>query len=87
MNDALQAIAEGRHGDPFAVLGRHDGVVRTFQPGALSVEAVPAGGAPVMLRAVDERGVFEGEVPAGRYVLRITWLGGVQDGLVRAVDV
>ncbi|MFC0385436.1 1,4-alpha-glucan branching protein GlgB [Muricoccus vinaceus] len=79
MNDALLAIAEGRHGDPFAVLGRHDGLVRTFQPGALAVEAVPAGGSPVMLRALDERGVFEGEVPEGRYTLRITWLGGVQE--------
>ena len=38
-NDAaIQALAEGRHGDPFAILGAHDGpggkTVLTFQPGA-----------------------------------------------------
>jgi 1,4-alpha-glucan branching enzyme len=76
--DALQAIVEGRHGDPFAVLGPHDGVVRTFQPGALSVEAVPAGGQPLPLGITDDHGLFEGEVPPGSYTLRITWPGGVQ---------
>ena len=79
MNDAIGALVEGRHGDPFAVLGRHGGLVRSFQPGASAVEAVPQGGAPVALRQVDDHGVFEGEVPEGRYTLRITWPGGVQE--------
>ncbi|WP_170182832.1 1,4-alpha-glucan branching protein GlgB [Muricoccus nepalensis] len=79
LDPALQAIAEGRHGDPFAVLGRHGGVVRTFQPGALGVEAVPGGGAPVALRQVHDSGLFEGDVPPGPYTLRVTWLGGVQE--------
>jgi 1,4-alpha-glucan branching enzyme len=79
MNDAIGALVEGRHGDPFAVLGRHDGLVRSFQPGASAVEVVPAGGAPVALRQIDDHGVFEGEVPEGRYTLRITWPGGVQE--------
>lgn len=30
---ALAALAQGRHGDPFAWLGRHGSVVRTFLPG------------------------------------------------------
>ncbi|MBB5694576.1 1,4-alpha-glucan branching protein GlgB [Muricoccus pecuniae] len=77
--EAIQAIVEGRHGDPFAVLGAHGGRVRSFQPGALSVEAVPAGGAPVALGQVHDIGMFEGEVPAGPYTLRITWPGGVQE--------
>ncbi|WP_159346376.1 1,4-alpha-glucan branching protein GlgB [Roseomonas harenae] len=76
---ALDAIAEGRHGDPFAVLGRHEGILRTFQPGALAVEAVPRGGTPVPLRQVHQNGLFEGELPPGPYTLRITWLGGVQE--------
>ena len=43
--DAVQAIVDGRHGDPFAVLGMHGGgdrplVVRTFQPGALAVRVL-----------------------------------------------
>jgi 1,4-alpha-glucan branching enzyme len=76
---ALDAIAEGRHGDPFAVLGRHEGILRTFQPGALAVEAVPRGGTPVPLKQVHQNGLFEGELPPGPYTLRITWLGGVQE--------
>jgi len=78
MNDALNAVAEGRHGDPFAVLGRHGGTVRSFQPGALSVEAVTADGA-VALRQVHGNGLFEGEVPAGAYTLRVAWPGGTQE--------
>ncbi|HEY8614189.1 MAG TPA: 1,4-alpha-glucan branching protein GlgB, partial [Roseomonas sp.] len=77
--DTFQAIVEGRHGDPFAVLGRHGGVVRTFQPGALAVEAVPRDGAPVALRGIHDPGLFEGELPPGPYTLRITWPGGVQE--------
>ncbi|MFH5925849.1 1,4-alpha-glucan branching protein GlgB [Roseomonas xinghualingensis] len=79
LDAALDAIAEGRHGDPFAVLGPHGGKVRTFQPGALAVEAVPQGGSPVLLRQVHDQGIFEGEVPEGRYTLRISWPGGVQE--------
>jgi 1,4-alpha-glucan branching enzyme len=79
LDAALDAIAEGRHGDPFAVLGRHDGILRTFQPGALAVEAVPRGGTPVPLRQVHQNGLFEGALPGGPYTLRITWLGGVQE--------
>ena len=44
---AAQAIVEGRHGDPFAVLGPHpkgkDWVVTVFVPGAAKLLLVPAG--------------------------------------------
>ncbi len=44
---AAQAIVEGRHGDPFAVLGPHpkgkDWVVTVFVPGAAKLSLVPAG--------------------------------------------
>ena len=40
--DAVAAIVEGRHGDPFAVLGLHEAdgacVVRAFVPGADTVD-------------------------------------------------
>src|SRR5215204_4519842 len=39
---SVQALVEGRHGDPFGILGEHpaDGgsIVRVFMPGALLVE-------------------------------------------------
>ena len=43
------ALAEGRHADPFSVLGPHPGhdgctVVRAYLPGARGVTAVKAGG-------------------------------------------
>ncbi len=44
---AAQAIVEGRHGDPFAVLGPHpkgkEWVVTVFVPGAAKLSLVPAG--------------------------------------------
>ena len=30
MDAALDALAAGRHGDPFSVLGRHGDIVRSF---------------------------------------------------------
>ena len=44
MKTELDALVEGRHNNPFAVLGLHTSgrgrVVRTYQPGAKSVDLV-----------------------------------------------
>ena len=46
-NGTAQAIVEGRHGDPFAVLGPHpkgkDWVVTAFVPGAAKLSLLPGG--------------------------------------------
>ena len=62
---AIDAVVEGRHGDPFAVLGLHedDGtlVLRAFVPGAESLDAVTRDGA--LLAHLTRRhaaGFFEG---------------------------
>ncbi|WP_409977412.1 1,4-alpha-glucan branching protein GlgB [Sphingomonas sp. Y38-1Y] len=60
--------------DPFAFLGVHEGVLRTFQPGAERV-AVVSGGEEWLLRPVQPEGLFVGDAPAGDYRLRIDWLG------------
>ena len=78
MNDETDALVNGRHGDPFAVLGVHGGLLRSFQPGALAVEVL-AGGEAWALDSVHPQGLFEGRAPEGRYTLRITWPGGVQE--------
>jgi len=70
--DAITALVAGRHGDPFAVLGRHDDVLRTFQPGAESVAAIGPADAVTALQRVHPAGVFEGPAPAGPYLLRVT---------------
>jgi 1,4-alpha-glucan branching enzyme len=82
---AVAAVLEGRHGDPFAVLGPFatgDRVLlRTFQPGARAVEAVARDDGRILagLDVVDEGGLFAGEIPAGTPYLRIHWHGGVQE--------
>src|SRR4029453_1635508 len=52
--DAIRAVVEGKHGDPFAVLGPHrvqtpDGAavaVRAIVPGAAAVRIVPTAAPP-----------------------------------------
>lgn len=82
--EAIHALAEGRHGDPFAVLGPHDTpagrVVRAMLPGAVSVAALAPDGTAHRLAPLHAAGLFEGPVPAGgRYLLRIDWGGAVEE--------
>jgi 1,4-alpha-glucan branching enzyme len=84
---ALAALAEGRHSDPFALLGPHDAadgyIVRTIQPAARSVElrSVATGALRPMRRL--NGGIFEGVLGAGGpersalpdYRLRVTFGG------------
>ncbi|MGL4962431.1 MAG: 1,4-alpha-glucan branching protein GlgB [Inquilinus sp.] len=80
---ALDAIAAGRHGDPFAVLGPHptgDGIaVRACLPNADRVEAVARadGRRLAKLKLVHPAGVFAGVLNEDEpYLLRVTWPGG-----------
>ncbi len=63
----FNAIAGGRHADPFSILGPHvvDGavVIRAFVPRAQTVHAVGHGGAPVEMRRRHDAGLFEGRLP------------------------
>jgi 1,4-alpha-glucan branching enzyme len=63
--DAISALIEGRHSDPFSLLGVHQGPLGTFArvivPGAERVEAQTLSGTPLgVLDQVDGRGLFEG---------------------------
>ncbi len=59
----VRALVEGRHGDPFAVLGRHGDLVRTFQPRARQVRVLDTANQVVgELRRIDDDGLFEGAV-------------------------
>src|SRR6476620_5806132 len=65
---AINAIAEARHGDPFAVLGPHQAregawSIRAFLPEADAVDVVTDAGAIAMTR-VHEAGFFVGLVEA-----------------------
>ena len=72
--DAIAAIAEARHGDPFAVLGAHsvpEGlVIRAFVPHAATLEARdPDSQLIAELEQRHPAGVFEGVAKGGRLPL------------------
>jgi len=85
LNDTeAQALADGRHGDPFAVLGMHADAagglwVRAMLPGAAAVAVIDhASGRPVATLALRRaEGLWEGQVPgpvAGfDYRLDVRW--------------
>lgn len=64
---AITALIEGRHADPFSLLGVHAGpegsFARAILPGAEDASAFSLKGAPLgKLARVDDRGLFEGRV-------------------------
>ena len=79
----FQAIVEGRHSDPFALLGIHRSgnrrIVRTLQPHASRVDLVDADGELLAeMERVHAGGLFIGVVPPRKrhYLLKITHAGG-----------
>src|SRR5256885_10992696 len=65
--EAIRAVVEGEHGDPFAVLGPHrvqtpDGAavaVRAIVPGAAAVRILPADAPPTSMERLHPAGFFE----------------------------
>jgi len=69
--EEIAALAEGRHDDPFRVLGVHGGkrplTARALIPGAQTLEAFTLTDRPVgVLARVHDRGLFEGAVDISR---------------------
>ncbi|MCY1125631.1 1,4-alpha-glucan branching protein GlgB [Frigidibacter sp. RF13] len=62
------ALSDARHGDPFSVLGPHDGWLRTLAPGARQVWAVTDDGRLALARNSRVPDLWEGAV-AGAYWL------------------
>ncbi len=86
VQEGLQALVEGRHGDPFSILGRHQygdfTVVRALLPGAASVDVVEAdtGGVLTRLETIHEGGLFAGAIGSTtNYLFRINWPDAVQE--------
>jgi len=82
---AIEALVQGRQGDPFSLLGPHregEGwVIRALLPGALAVTALaPSGETLAAFRRVHEAGLFEATTGARReYRLCIDWNGVRQE--------
>jgi 1,4-alpha-glucan branching enzyme len=84
---ATQALSQGSHGNPFAVLGPHDveggRIIRAFLPGASRVEVLrQSDGAALvqLLPSGEEEGLFENFIrDRSPYRLRIVWPNAVQE--------
>jgi 1,4-alpha-glucan branching enzyme len=81
-----EALAHGRHGDPFKLLGPRDSSsgreIRAFLPGATGVEVLRRSDRAMIgrLDATQPEGFFEGTVTdRAPYLLRIRWPGAVQE--------
>jgi 1,4-alpha-glucan branching enzyme len=86
VQEGLQALVDGRHGDPFSILGRHRygelTVVRALLAGALSVEVVERDTGKVLaeLETIHEGGLFAGLIGStAPYLFRIHWPDAVQE--------
>ncbi|MBT8082494.1 MAG: 1,4-alpha-glucan branching protein GlgB [Gammaproteobacteria bacterium] len=81
--ESLEALARGRHSDPFALLGVHSDngtrVVRTLQPGAQAVQLVDNHSNVLAdLKPGKYDGLFAAPMPPRlrTYRLRVTWADG-----------
>ena len=73
--EAIAALLDGTHADPFSLLGIHDGpqgaFARAVLPGAEQAEAYTLAGARLgTLSRIDDRGLFEGKITGGRQPVR-----------------
>ncbi|TCP76913.1 1,4-alpha-glucan branching enzyme [Rhizobium sp. PP-CC-2G-626] len=84
-HDAITALIEGRHGDPFAVLGPHPHadrtIVRVLMPGAVGIDLLDplSGAVATSLELVHPAGLFAALTDLPRYRLQITWPEAVQE--------
>ena len=83
MNTEFDALVNGQHNNPFAILGlqrtRNGRVVRTLQPDAKSVDLVDRqGNTLAAMQRIHDGGLFEAPMPPRKrnYALRITWQSG-----------
>ncbi|MBY3214753.1 1,4-alpha-glucan branching protein GlgB [Rhizobium laguerreae] len=83
--DALWALIEGRHGDPFSILGPHQSggmtIVRAYLPGAEAVDLIDATSGRVVtpFSIAHPSGLFAAAASSRTgYRLRITWPDAVQ---------
>ncbi|MBX9663117.1 1,4-alpha-glucan branching protein GlgB [Novosphingobium sp.] len=78
---ALEALLNGTHADPFALLGIHEGpggaFARAVLPGAETAEAHSLGGEALgELKRIDDRGLFEGHVTGTRQPVKYRCAAG-----------
>jgi 1,4-alpha-glucan branching enzyme len=81
-NQALMSLEAGRSGDPFALLGLHNGRLLVLAPGASGVDAVSQrdGELIATLTPLGQQGLYVADiVQTTAYRLRISWGGVIQE--------
>jgi 1,4-alpha-glucan branching enzyme len=81
-NQALMSLEAGRSGDPFALLGLHNGRLLVLTPGASGVDAVSTSDGELIATLVPlgQKGLFVADLPeTDSYLLRISWGGVIQE--------
>jgi 1,4-alpha-glucan branching enzyme len=76
--ERIRAIERGREGDPFSVLGFHEGLARLFEPGAARV-FVLTDALSVPMARVGAEGLFEAAVKDCQYKYLIEYRDGRQE--------
>ncbi|VVT10928.1 1,4-alpha-glucan branching protein GlgB [Erythrobacter sp. EC-HK427] len=82
--EAIAALLEGTHADPFSLLGVHDGpdgsFARAVLPGAETAEAHDLSGKKLgKLKRSDDRGLFEGKVKGARQPVKYRCTAGTHE--------
>jgi 1,4-alpha-glucan branching enzyme len=82
--EAIAALLEGTHADPFSLLGVHAGpdgaFARAVLPGAETAEALGLDGKKLgKLKRVDPRGLFEGKVKGGPQPVKYRCTAGAHE--------
>ncbi|MEO6717574.1 MAG: 1,4-alpha-glucan branching protein GlgB [Novosphingobium sp.] len=82
--EAIAALLDGTHADPFSLLGVHEGPAGAFAravlPGAELAEAHDLSGKKLgKLKRADDRGLFEGKVKGGRQPVKYHCKAGAHD--------
>jgi len=82
----IEAICQGRHGDPFAILGPHaisegknsgKSILRTLAHFARAARVVLASGRDIAMQRMGESDLFEAVIPSGRgYHIVLSWPDG-----------
>lgn len=86
MPEAISALVDGTHGDPFSILGPHEGgdrqvLIRTFLPGAVGVSILDRSNGEELAVAdlLHPSGLFVATIAEFRaYLLKIKWPDAVQ---------
>ena len=82
--EAIAALLDGTHADPFSLLGIHEGpegaFARAVLPGAETAEAHDLSGKKLgKLKCTDDCGLFEGKVKGGRQPVKYHCKAGAHD--------